>query len=185
MKRRLRHDTEYAADRRTGPRHQWRHEEGAWRCRVCATWTLGADVPDRRRRELCTGPAADGAGLRALGHRPCRATGAFPFTFCSRCGAWSARRSSKMSKPCAPPTQAGLQALRRIERGQHPWRRKERGGAEKPRGRASSSRRSTTFQMEHGGAPRRHWLTILGREQFRRAARLALLRSLFLYMTMH
>ncbi len=133
MKRRLRHDTERAADRQTGPRHQWRHEEGAWRCRVCATWTLGADVPDRRRRELCTGPAADGAGLRALGHRPCRATGAFPFTFCSRCGAWSARRSSKMSKPCAPPTQAGLQALRRIERGQHPWRRKERGGREAPR----------------------------------------------------
>ncbi len=133
MNRRQRHAAEQATDGQAGPRHQWRHEEGAWRCRVCATWTVGADVPDRRRRETCAGPAADEAGLRALGHRPCRATGALPFTFCSRCGAWAARRSSKLSKPCVPPTQAGLQALKRIERGLHPWRRKERGGREAPR----------------------------------------------------
>ncbi len=116
-------------------RHQWRHEEGAWRCRVCATWVVGDAVPANRAMEVCKGPMANEAELRKLGHRPCRAQGACPFTFCSKCGAWAARRSNKLAKPCAPPTSAGVQALRRMEKGLHPWRRRAPGGGEAPRSR--------------------------------------------------
>ncbi len=113
--------------------HQWRHDEGAWRCRVCCTWCRGAKVPAAREYEQCTGVRADERQLRSLGHRPCRAQGTVPFTFCSKCGGWMARRGSKLAKPCLPPTSAGLQALRRIEKGLHPWRRRAQEGADAPR----------------------------------------------------
>ncbi len=131
--------------RATGARlHQWRHDEGAWRCRVCSTWCMGAKVPGAREYERCTGPRSDEKQLRVLGHRPCRAQGAVPFTFCSKCGGWAARRGAKLSRPCLPPTSAGIQALRRIEKGLHPWRRKLQGGREAPR---------TGVQVAYASAP--------------------------------
>ncbi len=113
--------------------HQWRHDEGAWRCRVCCTWCRGAKVPVAREYERCTGARADERQLRSLGHRPCRAQGTVPFTFCSKCGGWMARRGAKLARPCLPPTGAGLQALRRIEKGLHPWRRRVQEGTDAPR----------------------------------------------------
>ena len=54
------------------------------------------------------------------GHRVFKCGGEMPFIFCSKCGAWAARRSRKLSKRCGRPTAPGSQALARIQKGLHP-----------------------------------------------------------------
>ncbi len=65
-----------------------------------------------------------------------RAEGDLPIDFCARCGGWSSRRAHRLARPCGPPSAAGRLALKRIEKGLHPWRAKgAEGGGDKPRGR--------------------------------------------------
>ncbi len=56
-----------------------------------------------------------------------------PFAFCTRCGAWAARRPRRLRQPCGEPTANGKLALRRIARGWHPWRRRATDGTLQPR----------------------------------------------------
>ncbi len=110
--------------------HFWRHQLGTWRCKRCQSWTSQGRLPRSRLYERCEGADLDAEARRFAdnGHVMCRAAGLLPFSFCSRCGGWKNRRSYKLSRPCAPPTAAGEQALRRISAGWHPWRRKQAKG---------------------------------------------------------
>ncbi len=75
----------------------------------------------------------EAATFAKLGHVVCRTSGDLPFTFCARCGGWAARRCHRLSSKCEPPTAAGKLALKRIADGQHPWRKKRKGGGEEER----------------------------------------------------
>ncbi len=142
-----------------GDLHFWRHQQGTWRCTRCQSWTSHGRLPRSRLHERCVGVDLDAEARRFAdnGHVMCRATGLLPFSFCSRCGGWKNRRSYKLSRPCAPPTAAGEQALRRITAGWHPWRRKQANGeADEQRTRVSvlaaydSSTSQWGFVGQHG-----------------------------------
>ncbi len=128
-----------ASARRQG--HDWVHAEGRWRCTRCWTYVLGDEVPVGRRYQKCDGRRVTAAMRRAesLGHHMLHAEGALPIAYCSRCGGWSSRRAQLLARPCAPPTASGRAALRRIAKGQHPWRAKDKTtGSECPRSRLSA-----------------------------------------------
>ncbi len=115
--------------------HYWVHEHGRWRCDLCGTWAVGEALTKRHEASRCPGHIADARAEKwaALGHKIARVSGPVPFAFCCRCGAWGSRRTRNLAKACAPPTPAGTLALKRIERGKHPWRNKTVGGNEAPR----------------------------------------------------
>ncbi len=68
-----------------------------------------------------------------LGHTLVRTDGALPIVCCTRCGAWGNRRTRKLGRPCAAPTKAGEQAIKRVLAGRHPLLQKMRGGTARPR----------------------------------------------------
>ncbi len=75
------------------------------------------------------------------GHRIRAAEGSPPFLYCARCGGTSLKRGYKLAQPCAEPNGSGRQALARIARGLHPWRRKNKAtGGEHERGKIGGER---------------------------------------------
>ncbi len=118
--------------------HQWVSEGDGWRCEVCWTRCVRRRVPNYRRRQQCGGPrhVEGGRQYAARGHRIRAADGDPPFLYCARCGGTSLKRAYKLSRRCQEPNASGRQALARIAKGLHPWRRKDkRSGAELERGR--------------------------------------------------
>ncbi len=124
-----------AADARSRQQHYWSFSQGSWRCECCGTWARGDALTARQRAEHCRGHIAHkcAKAWSDNGHLIAMVAGDAPFAFCSRCGAWGNRRARKLMRPCVGPTPAGSQALQRIARGRHPWRRKLAGGGEAPR----------------------------------------------------
>ncbi len=127
------------ADAVDHPVHQWEHAGGRWRCARCWTFIVGdRGVPAARRREPCRElrvPMQQEEFVKA-GHLMLQTEGDLPITFCARCGGWSSRRANRLNKPCGPPTAAGRMALRRIEKGLHPWQaRDSKTGKCLPRGK--------------------------------------------------
>ncbi len=117
-------------------RHSWTYAEGRWRCAKCWTYVLGESVPPRRYGEKCDAGRIDDR-MRQYdqhGHTMLLAEGNLPIAYCVRCGGWSSRRAQRLLAKCGPPTEAGKAALRRIERGFHPWRARDKtSGGELPR----------------------------------------------------
>ncbi len=116
--------------------HYWTFEAGKWRCAICHTWATGDELTSKQKAAICAGGIADAAADQwtAKGHALSRVEGPLPFVFCRKCGAWGSRRVRRLALKCGAPTPAGVLALRRIENGKHPWRRKLAGGGEAPRG---------------------------------------------------
>ncbi len=116
-------------------RHHWAFSAGAWRCTICHDFVTARSLPRYRERQACGGraPADDAADYAARGHRLCKARSALPIVFCSQCGAWGNRRTRNLGASCGQPTQAGLQALRRISKGVHPLLQKDARGRDRPR----------------------------------------------------
>ncbi len=133
LKRRERPTSKEEALRRK--EHMWEYSEGTWRCAICGTWTKGGDMTKRQEAAACGGHVAHHEAERwsGLGHKIAVTDGPTGFAFCTRCGGWSSRRAHKLNCPCAPVTEAGDQALKRITKGKHPWRKRLRGGGEAPR----------------------------------------------------
>ncbi len=115
--------------------HYWQFRAGAWRCAICAGWSREDKVVRRAGDQRCPGPRVleQAAAFADKGHHICRTQGDLPIVFCSRCGGWAARRCHRLGMQCSAPTPAGRLALRRIEAGLHPWRRKKQGGGEEER----------------------------------------------------
>ncbi len=126
------------------PVHQWQHAGGRWRCATCWTFIVGdGGVPAARRREPCRRlrvPMQQEEFVKA-GHVMMQTEGDLPVTFCARCGGWSSRRANRLNKPCGPPSAAGKMALRRIEKGWHPWQARDgKTGKCLPRGKLKIKR---------------------------------------------
>ncbi len=117
--------------------HLWEYKAGAWRCAICAGWTRVPPAAGRGPAHRCPGPQVLDSVTKytAMGHAVCRTQGELPIIFCSRCGSWAARRAHGLSAQCQAPTAAGRLALRRIEAGLHPWRKRAAGGGEQERTR--------------------------------------------------
>ncbi len=77
--------------------------------------------------------ADDAATFANLGHALVRTDGALPIISCTKCGAWGNRRTRKLGRPCAAPTAAGEQAVKRILAGKHPLLQRARNGSTLPR----------------------------------------------------
>ena len=117
--------------------HHWESFEGGWRCGHC----LVAASPGTRESQLpvngCTGrPQAlrrllDSGDL--MGHRlqRCETSDGAPLYFCVNCGAWALKKCQKLLTQCRPQDckrgTAGFDALRRIEKHQHPDYHRHRG----------------------------------------------------------
>ncbi len=115
--------------------HFWVFSQCMWRCERCGKWAHGDTLSARHVAEHCSGHIAH---LRAAewsdkGHNISRVSGDLPIAFCGRCGAWGYRRTHNLGRPCRGPTPAGAQALARIAKGQHPWRKRLPGGGSAPR----------------------------------------------------
>ncbi len=111
-------------------RHLWQHRGGAWRCAICHDWSNAPQLPRSRKLQRCRGKSLfdDAAAVAQKGHRLYRVEAEVPFAFCGQCGAWSHKRSYRLSSTCGPPTAAGSQALRRIGKGLHPMQKRGRQG---------------------------------------------------------
>ncbi len=116
---------------RQSRRHHWQFSAGAWRCSVCNDYSTRRVLPRYRIYQRCAGKGFDqgAADYARLGHAIVKADSAMPVLCCSRCGAWGNRRARNLGRPCAAPTKAGAQALRRIVQGLHPLRRFGTGSA--------------------------------------------------------
>ncbi len=117
-------------------RHRWTYAEGRWRCNRCWSYVLDEVIPARRAWERCEPGRVDSSMRRfeQHGHTMLYADGVLPIAYCARCGGWSSRRAQRLLRKCGPPTAAGRAALRRIERGLHPWRARDKTtGTELPR----------------------------------------------------
>ncbi len=88
-------------------------------------------------------------GYALLGHRMRAIQANPPFLFCVRCGGSSLRRAYKLGRRCEEPNASGRQALKRVAKGLHPWRAKDkRTGKEVRRGEIGGER---AFDAETGG----------------------------------
>ncbi len=123
------------AEARDTQKHLWRHAAGAWRCRLCNDFITTRGIPAYRKHQRCTGKgmADDAATFASLGHALVRTDGDLPIIGCSKCGAWGNRRTRKLGRPCAAPTAAGQQAVKRILAGKHPLLQRTRSGRTLPR----------------------------------------------------
>ncbi len=136
--------------------HHWVYTANAWRCTVCRDYVTAPSVPPYRQRQKCCGqaPEADATTFTDGGHHICKAEASLPIIFCARCGAWGNRRTPKLGRQCAPPTTAGVQALRRIEQGWHPLLQKDAYGRDLPRQRlvvtAAFDPRSREWRQTNG-----------------------------------
>ena len=70
-----------------------------------------------------------------MGHKIFLIEGVHDIIFCTQCGGTAARRSRKLAKQCKAANAAGRQALKRVEKGWHPWQSKDKYGKGKPRQR--------------------------------------------------
>ncbi len=145
--------------------HFWQFRAGAWRCAICAGWTREERATSRSGDQRCPGPRVleQAAAFADKGHAICRTQGDLPIVFCSRCGGWAARRCHRLSRQCGAPTAAGRLALRRIDAGLHPWRKKQKGGGEEARSGAR-----TVAALAPG---KRGWVQVDGRNRRRRGDR--------------
>ncbi len=160
MKRAPRPITEDQARQRQ--RHHWTHRGGAWRCSLCDDWLNGEQVPRARKFQKCRGRTiVDIASeFAARGHVIYRAEADVRFVYCGRCGAWGHKRTHHLSTACSPPRASGIQALRRIRRGEHPLQRRGPRGVLLPRERvrtiarydALSAKWRQAGQCDQGGA---------------------------------
>ncbi len=125
-------DEREARDRK---QHFWSYEAGKWRCTICNTWAVEDGPTAKQKAATCAGNIGDkhAAQWTVRGHVLSKVGGPLPFVFCRRCGAWGSRRARHLERHCGTPTPAGALALRRIENGKHPWRRKLEGGGGAPR----------------------------------------------------
>ncbi len=123
------------AEARVRQRHMWRHTAGAWRCTLCNDFITSRAIPAYRRHQRCRGQgmAEDAPGYANLGHALVRTDGDLPIIGCTKCGAWGNRRTRKLGLPCAAPTRAGEQAVKRILAGKHPLLQKTPSGIPLPR----------------------------------------------------
>ncbi len=123
--------------------HVWRRDEDRWRCEACWTWCAGRAVPRYRRLQACPGTrdTKEAREYTLLGHRMRAIQASPPFLFCVKCGGSSLRRAYKLSRRCEEPNASGRQALKRVAKGLHPWRAKDkRTGKETCRGTLGSER---------------------------------------------
>ncbi len=118
-------------------RHHWAHRGGAWRCTLCDDWLNGEQVPRYRKFQRCRGRTiVDKAReFASKGHAIYQAEADVRFVYCGHCGAWGHKRTHLLSTACSPPRASGVQALRRISRGEHPMQRRGPQGILLPRER--------------------------------------------------
>ena len=110
--------------------HKWAYVDGMWRCGACGTWRKESPSTKAGGGGQCAGWGGKAKVQQAvrLGHKLSRAEGDHGLVFCTRCGAFSTRRARKLLRRCTGATDAGRQALRRIEQGFVPWQsRKSKG----------------------------------------------------------
>ncbi len=111
--------------------HQWEFVAGFWRCRQCLKLTLRDDLTPELACQRCNGPKAKLAAeaVVAAGHALACTEGGSRVLFCTRCGAFSARRAYGLGARClGAPKPSGKQALARIRRGLEPWETRGEGG---------------------------------------------------------
>ncbi len=115
--------------------HHWAYRGGSWRCTFCDDWLNSDQIPRARKFQRCHGlTMADRASaIAARGHDLFRAAADVQFVYCAKCGAWGHKRVHLLAGSCAPPKAAGIQALRRIRRGEHPLQRRGPKGILLPR----------------------------------------------------
>ncbi len=105
--------------------HYWQFGEGAWKCTPCLRCAIGAAANPGDTRGKCTAiRTADKAReAQAQGHPVAIVESAgLPVIFCTKCGAWTARRQRATAKPCkGRATAPGRQALYNMSRGERPW----------------------------------------------------------------
>ncbi len=134
--------------------HLWAFRGGAWRCELCHDWLAGEKLPRARIGQRCTGKTLEDSAkaMTDKGHSICRASASMPIIYCNRCGAWGHKRCPRLSATCSPPTAAGIQALARIRRRQHPLQRRGPKGILLPR---ETVRTTARFDGTAGA-----WITI-------------------------
>ncbi len=106
--------------------HSWIFANGLWRCRCCLKLTLDRQLSSHLITQECPGPKPSMQldAMTARGHTLARTTSTVPIVFCTKCGAFTARRAYGLAARCrGTPTPAGAQALARIRKGQQPWQR--------------------------------------------------------------
>ncbi len=115
--------------------HQWRYEQGFWRCERCLRCTAKPEIPTALVHSSCSGPKQSltlGA-IAGKGHRVACTADSLRVVFCTACGAFSWRRAYGLATACPlKATPAGAQALARIRRGQAPWEVRVRSGRYRP-----------------------------------------------------
>ncbi len=145
--------------------HHWEYRGGSWRCSFCDDWLNGDQVPRSRKFQRCRGDtlADRAAAIAARGHDLFRAAAEVQFVYCAKCGAWGHKRAHLLAGTCAPPKAAGVQAIRRIRRGEHPLQRRGPKGILLPRERvrtvARYDRSEARWRDISGGAGGTTWGT--------------------------
>ncbi len=115
--------------------HRWCYAAGLWRCEVCWRLSTKPQVDAATAHSRCPGPkpSLEADRITALGHTLAKADGELSVLFCTRCGAFAARRAYGLATRCTGiPTKAGGQALNRIRRGLQPWRTRHDAGGARP-----------------------------------------------------
>ncbi len=93
---------------------------------MCLKITLEQQLNTHLVTQKCPGPkpSVQVDAMTAHGHTVARTVADVPIIFCTRCGAFTARRAYGLAAPCrGRPTGPGAQALARIRRGLQPWQR--------------------------------------------------------------
>ncbi len=108
-------------------------------------------VPRYRRLQQCPGTqdTKEAREYALLGHRVRAIQANPPFLFCVKCGGSSLRRAYKLGRRCEEPNASGRQALKRVAKGLHPWRAKDRRTGKECRREEIGGERA--FDAETGG----------------------------------
>ncbi len=104
--------------------HEWRHEGGKWRCRVCTRMCCDDHLPPHLIHQKCGGPRTQTSAeaMADRGHVLGIAAAHVPFVLCLRCGAYAVRRVyAKLRGTCVEATMKGRQSIARLHRGLPPW----------------------------------------------------------------
>ncbi len=134
---------------RTKKQHLWRYRAGAWRCSLCDDYVTARSIPVYRLHQRCGGQRfADSAtAFASRGHSLVLVDAELPITMCAHCGAWGNRRTRLLGQPCAAPTAAGKQAIKRLADGYHPLLQQDSDGRPAQRMRA---RVVATYDADRG-----------------------------------
>jgi hypothetical protein len=93
--------------------HAWCYTNGFWRCSCCLKMTMAQQLDSDHVTQQCPGPkpSMQLEAMTARGHVLARTVASMPIVFCTRCGAFTARRAYGLAAPCrgtpTPPRCAG------------------------------------------------------------------------------